>query len=60
MFADVPVTDAYAAPFRRTSYPVTPTLSVLGDQESVNAFCVMEDAASPDGTEGAVASGAAP
>ena len=44
------------APSRKTAYPITATLSVLADHESVMFVVVMFDVARPVGSEGGVVS----
>ena len=43
-------------PSLNTSYPVTPTASVLADHDKVNDVCVTEAEVKPVGTVGAVTS----
>jgi hypothetical protein len=53
----VPDGDPTCVPFRKTRYPVTPTLSVDADHDNVNDVCVMLLATRPGGADGGVVSG---
>jgi hypothetical protein len=54
---DVPEGVPMEVPSRKTSYPVTPTLSVEALQVNVKLVWVTAEEASPEGTEGACVSG---